>query len=110
MNSWVAEGVNKDQKLIKIRYKNEKAELTELFNKAINLAKSNMSDQDAIDELGQGWVAEEAVAIAIYCSIKYQDNFESAIVAAANHDGDSDSTAAITGNIVGARVGYNNII
>lgn len=109
MNSWVAEGVNQDQKLIKIRYKNEKAELTELFNKAINLAKTNMSDQDAIDELGQGWVAEEAVAIAIYCSIKYQDNFESAIVAAANHDGDSDSTAAITGNIVGARVGYNNI-
>ena len=40
---------------------------------------------------------------------KYQDNFENAIVAAANHDGDSDSTAAITGNIVGARVGYKNI-
>lgn len=56
-----------------------------------------------------GWVADEAAAIAIYCSLKYKDNFEDAIVAAANHDGDSDSTAAITGNIVGARVGYKNI-
>ena len=109
MNEWVAEGVDKDQKLIKLRYKNEKIELTELFNKAIKLAKSNIEDQDAIRRLGKGWVADEAVAIAIYCSIKYQDNFENAIVAAANHDGDSDSTAAITGNIVGARVGYKNI-
>ncbi len=109
MNEWVAEGVNKDQKLVKIRYKNEKIELTELFNKAIKLAKSNIEDQDAICQLGKGWVADEAVAIAIYCSLKYADNFEDAIVAAVNHDGDSDSTAAITGNIVGARVGYGKI-
>ena len=109
MNNWAAEGVNKEQKLIKIHYKNEKAELTELFEKAIKLAKSDTKDQDAIYQLGGGWVADEAVAIAIYCALKYADDFESAIVAAANHDGDSDSTAAITGNIVGARVGYKNI-
>lgn len=109
MNEWVAEGVNKNQKLIKIRYKDEKVELTELFNQAIELAKTETEDQDAIRQLGKGWVADEAVAIAIYCSLKYADNFEDAIVAATNHDGDSDSTAAITGNIVGARVGYNKI-
>ena len=109
MNDWTAEGVDKDQKPIKIRYKNEKVELTELFNKAIRLAESDVEDQDAIRQLGMGWVADEAVAIAIYCSLKYEDNFEDAIIAAANHDGDSDSTAAITGNIVGARVGYKNI-
>ncbi len=109
MNDWVAEGVNKDQKLIKIRYKDEKLELTELFNKAIKLAKSDVEDQDAISQLGKGWVADEAVAIAIYCSLKYADDFEEAIVAATNHDGDSDSTAAITGNIVGACVGYSKI-
>lgn len=109
MNDWTAEGVDKNQKPIKIRYKNEKVELTELLNKAIILAESDIEDQDAIRQLGMGWVADEAVAIAIYCSLKYKDNFEDAIVAAANHDGDSDSTAAITGNIVGARVGYKNI-
>lgn len=109
MNNWTAEGVDKDHKPIKIQYKNEKVELTELFNKAIRLAESDVEDQNAIRQLGMGWVADEAVAIAIYCSLKYKDNFEDAIVAAANHDGDSDSTAAITGNIVGARVGYKNI-
>ena len=109
MNDWVAEGVDKNQRLVKLRYKNEKAELSELFNKAINLAESGVDDQKGISQLGKGWVAEEAVAIAIYCSLKYADNFEDAIVAAANHDGDSDSTAAITGNIVGARVGYGKI-
>ena len=109
MNDWTAEGVDKNQKPIKIRYKNEKVELTELLNKAIILAESDIENQDAIRQLGMGWVADEAVAIAIYCSLKYKDNFEDAIAAAANHDGDSDSTAAITGNIVGARVGYKNI-
>lgn len=109
MNEWTAEGMNEDQKLVKIRYTDEKSELTELLNKAIGLAKSNIKDQDAISQLGQGWVAEEAIAIAVYCSLKYKDNFEDAIVAAANHDGDSDSTASITGNIVGACVGYKNI-
>ena len=109
MNEWIAEGVDKSQKLVKIQYRDEKIELTELFNKAIKLAKSDVEDQDAIRQLGEGWVADEAVAIAIYCSLKYKDNFEDAIIAAANHDGDSDSTAAITGNIVGARVGYKNI-
>ena len=39
----------------------------------------------------------------------YQYFFVEAIIAAVNHDGDSVSTAAITGNIVGARVGYKNI-
>lgn len=109
MNNWVAEGVNGEQKLVKLHYEDEKWALTELFSQAIELAHSDMADQDAIRRLGEGWTAEEAVAIAIYSAIKYQDDFAAAVVVAANHDGDSDSTAAITGNIVGARVGYTNI-
>lgn len=100
MRDWTVAGVD---------YEGEKTEITELFNKAMRLAKAEMSDQGAIYELGEGWVAEEAVAIAIYCAMKYEDSFEDAIVAAANIDGDSDSTAAITGNIVGAKLGYKKI-
>lgn len=109
MNDWVTEGINKNQKLIKVRYKDEKTELSELFNKAIELAGTGIEDQDAISQLGNGWVADEAVAIAIYCSLKHADSFEDAIVAAVNHDGDSDSTGAITGNIMGAKLGYEKI-
>ena len=36
-------------------------------------------------------------------------SFEDAIIAAANHEGDSDSTAAICGNLIGAHSGLSAI-
>lgn len=80
-----------------------------LIDKAIKLSKENISDIEAIKELGEGWVAEEAFAIAIYSCLKYQDDFANAIICAVNHDGDSDSTGAIAGNIMGVYLGYNSI-
>ena len=80
-----------------------------LVDKAVELSKNNINDIDAIKELGEGWVAEEAFAIALYSCLKYEDNFENAIVCAVNHDGDSDSTGAIAGNIIGTVLGLNNI-
>ncbi|MBR2647063.1 MAG: ADP-ribosylglycohydrolase family protein [Clostridia bacterium] len=68
-----------------------------------------VDDLDAIRELGQGWVAEETLAIALYCAFRYEDDFEKGIIAAANHSGDSDSTAAVTGNILGAYLGVSAI-
>lgn len=41
--------------------------------------------------------------------MKYSDNFKEAIVCAVNHDGDSDSTGAIAGNIIGTYLGYSKI-
>ena len=35
--------------------------------------------------------------------------FEEAMIAAVNHGGDSDSTGAVTGNILGAAIGYEAI-
>jgi ADP-ribosylglycohydrolase len=49
-------------------------------------------------------VAEEALAISVYC-VLVSGGFEQAVVLAVNHDGDSDSTGAITGNILGAMHG-----
>ena len=50
-----------------------------------------------------------ALSIAIYYTVKYFNDFEKAVIAAVNHKGDSDSTGAITGNILGSVVGYNAI-
>ena len=83
--------------------------LADLIKKAIMLSKSKKSDNEAISEIGEGWVAEETLAIALYCVFKYPGDFEKAIVAAVNHSGDSDSTGAVTGNISGAIVGYDAI-
>ncbi len=85
-----------------------------LAAKAVDLAISQedgeeMDDLDAIRQLGYGAVAEETLAIALYCSFKYPEDFERAVIAAANHSGDSDSTAAVTGNILGAYLGLRRI-
>jgi ADP-ribosylglycohydrolase len=59
---------------------------------------------ERIEMLGAGWVAEEALAIGVCCALA-ADDFVSGIRLAANHGGDSDSTAAIAGNLLGAKLG-----
>ncbi len=84
-------------------------EFQTLLQKAIDLSGTEIDDLDAIRQLGQGWVGDEALAISVYCALKHPDSFEDAIVAAVNHSGDSDSTGAITGNIMGAALGMKAI-
>ena len=93
----------------KDKYDEEKAYLRELTEKAVRLAHSDISDADAILQLGEGWVAEETWAIALYCAIRHIDSVEDAIIASVNHDGDSDSTGSVCGNIMGAIYGYEHI-
>lgn len=85
------------------------SDLLNLMQRAVDLTSSGLDDLDAIRLLGAGWVAEETLAIAVYCAVKYEHSFEKALIAAVNHDGDSDSTGAVTGNILGTRLGYNAI-
>ncbi len=58
--------------------------------------------------LGAGWVAEEALAVAVYCALTAAD-FRSGVLLAVNHGGDSDSTGAICGNLLGASLGVQAI-
>lgn len=81
----------------------------QLIKKAIELSEKNISDIEAIKDIGEGWVAEETFAIAIYACLKYSNDFENAIICAINHDGDSDSTGSVAGNIIGASLGYSSI-
>ena len=85
------------------------ADFTAIMQKAVQLAESNSDDLSAIHQLGEGWVAEETLAIAVYCALKYENDFDMAIRTAINHNGDSDSTGAVCGNILGAYIGYNAI-
>lgn len=86
--------------------------LIALLQKAVELSATDYPAIDAIHQLGEGWVGEEAFAIALYCALKYADSadaFRSAIVASVNHRGDSDSTGAVTGNLLGAYCGLSAI-
>lgn len=84
-------------------------ELTARIELAIRLADNDEPDLANIHRLGEGWVAEETLAVAIYCALRHADDFSAGIIAAVNHCGDSDSTGAVTGNILGALLGYDAI-
>jgi ADP-ribosylglycohydrolase len=64
---------------------------------------------EAVERLGEGWVGEEALAIALYCALSARDDFARGVLLAVNHGGDSDSTGAITGNLLGLMLGQNAI-
>lgn len=83
----------------------------QLIKKAIALSEAACEeDASTIEkELGGGWGGEEALAIAIYCCLKYPDDIRKMLIAAVNHSGDSDSTGAVAGNILGAYLGMDAI-
>ena len=76
-----------------------------IIAKALDLAYADIEDHCAIESIGGGWTGHEALAIAIYSAAKHRDSFEDAVVSSVNHSGDSDSTGAICGNIMGALLG-----
>ena len=72
-------------------------------------ADRSVPDGEAIRRLGEGWTGDEAWAVALFCAARHIDDPLQTLVSAVNHDGDSDSTGAIAGNIVGAVYGYGAI-
>lgn len=83
-------------------------ETTEAIHAACRLAAEMPNDIDALTQLGEGWVAEEALAIALYCALSAA-NFRSGVVLAVNHSGDSDSTGSMAGQLMGAMYGVQAI-
>ena len=83
--------------------------LSNILEKALQMSASGFYDHVAIERIGGGWTGHEALAIAIYSAVKHFDSFEDAIISSVNHSGDSDSTGAICGNIMGAIHGRSAI-
>ena len=68
----------------------ELADMVALLRLAREKAEADIPDLDGIHALGEGWVGDEALAIAVFCALRHPDDFDAAIVAAVNHKGDSD--------------------
>lgn len=66
-------------------------------------------EEAALEHIGEGWVGEEAIALALYCVIRYPDDYVACVRRGANLTGDSDSVASIAGGISAARLGINAI-
>lgn len=95
--------------IYKGEFEEDKCYLADLTRKATALACNGRDDAENIRQLGEGWTGEEAWAIALYCALRHADSVEDAIIASVNHDGDSDSTGSVCGNIMGAIYGYEAI-
>ena len=81
------------------------AETTRALQMAIQLATGGEeATPEALETLGGGWIAEEALGIAVYCALVARD-FRHGVLLAVNHGGDSDSTGSMTGNLLGAALG-----
>jgi ADP-ribosylglycohydrolase len=87
----------------------QSAECVAAVDEAVSLAQEGAPTPEKVEGLGGGWVAEEALGIAIYCALAFPDDFARAVRLAVNHSGDSDSTGAITGQILGAVLGRTGI-
>jgi len=67
-------------------------------------AGSDRPTPERVERLGAGWIAEEALAIAVFCVLAAPSP-RAALLAAVNHSGDSDSTGAIAGGLLGSAYG-----
>ena len=84
-------------------------ETSEALRSALRAWKDAPVSFETVEKLGAGWIAEEALAIGLYCALVAGENFRKGVCLAVSHSGDSDSTGAITGNILGALLGADAI-
>lgn len=68
---------------------------------ALTAVRAGEPSAERVASLGEGWVAEEALAIGVYCALVAED-VRAGLLLAVNHSGDSDSTGTVCGNLLGA--------
>lgn len=80
------------------------------------LAAPRDAEPETVESLGKGWIAEECLAIALYACLanrpdgprprlSYEEDYGDSLLEGINvavlHGGDSDSTGAVAGNMLG---------
>jgi ADP-ribosyl-[dinitrogen reductase] hydrolase len=91
----------------------EASDLIEILRSAtasVAKSESTLAYANALG-LGRGvsGYTYHTVPVAIHCCLSFPDDFQKAVTAAIECGGDADTTAAIVGGIVGARVGKEGI-
>lgn len=71
----------------------------------MELANSPLSDRQAVGKIGSGKTGERALAIGVFCALRYSEDVAGGLRAAVNHGGDSSVTASVAGQILGASLG-----
>ncbi|MEO3786314.1 ADP-ribosylglycohydrolase family protein [Actinocorallia sp. B10E7] len=80
-------------------------EVADALQRALDLANKGGPSPEKVESLGEGRVAQEALAIAVYCALAEPVSAAGALILAVNHGGDSGSTGSMCGSLVGVRHG-----
>ncbi|MFE7114628.1 ADP-ribosylglycohydrolase family protein [Streptomyces sp. NPDC057654] len=79
-------------------------ETTDALKQALGAVRQGLPSPERVESLGEGWTAEEALSMGLYCALVAED-VRHGLLLAVNHGGDSDSTGSICGNLLGAMHG-----
>ncbi|MFC9898191.1 ADP-ribosylglycohydrolase family protein [Nocardia sp. NPDC127579] len=87
------------------------AETVAALETAIRLADDAESTPEVVEQVGAGWIAEECLAVAVYCALRAEEtkDIRAALLLSVNHSGDSDSTGSVAGNLLGAVHGLSKL-
>jgi len=86
------------------------SDLSSILTKVISEYENYLCKQQFdITKFGEGWVAEEALAMALYTCLCFENDIPAIMKNSVFHGGDSDSVGSIAGNICGAMYGYKRI-
>ena len=102
----LTEAIERAQRLLE--EEPDHAETVTMIGRALSLVRKALPADEAIATIGQGWIAEEALGIAIYCASVAPD-FAAGVRMAVNHDGDSDTTGSLVGQLLGLLHGEDGI-
>lgn len=80
------------------------------LERALTLADTEPPTSEVVQQVGAGWIAEECLAIAVHCALRAEtEGVRAALLLSVNHSGDSDSTGAVAGNLLGALHGLSGL-
>ncbi|MDS1272523.1 ADP-ribosylglycohydrolase family protein [Lipingzhangella sp. LS1_29] len=100
-----------DAVLAELARHEDHTETTRALSAARRAAEQDPVTADTVESLGQGWTGEEALSIAVYAVLVHgepsPDSTRSALTTSVTHSGDSDSTGAVCGNLLGALHGLD---
>lgn len=102
----LAVGIDRAQSLLVKEIGHE--ETLSALDMAVQLAKDGVGAERALPLLGEAWVGEEALGVAVYCAL-VANGFREGVLMAVNHDGDSDTTGSLVGQLLGAMQGEGSI-
>ncbi len=81
----------------------------EKFQTALALMSDEHSPRRVARALGSGVMALHSAPTAVYLSARFPEDYDAAVSAAIELGGDTDTIAAMTGAIVGARIGKSRL-